>query len=92
MATVVYLGNHQAVEVREDGTRIAVDGKRCTRVELPDGMPLPEAVTSLTAAGGVWASHSDAPAPAWVASTDPNLGAALGAWWGCEIRNPDPEG
>lgn len=102
---IIWLGNHQAVDhlpgTDEDGTpvidsrgervlvRTPIDGKRYTRVEPPDGISFAELVTTLVHPDGVWAKHSDAETPAWVASTDPALSARLGALWGCEVREPE---
>lgn len=92
---VVYLGNHQAIEATtgEDGTvRIPLPGKRCTTVRLAPGLTLMEAAHDITHPGqGVWQAHSDADAPAWVASTDPALGRLLAAHWNCELREPQPD-
>lgn len=102
---IIWLGNHQAVDhlrtyddtgapvLDERGehtlTRTPVDGKRCTRVEPPDGIDFAELVTTLTHPDGVWAKHSDTDTPAWVASTDPALSGRLAALWGCEVREPE---
>lgn len=86
MPTHVWLGNRQAVEGLD---RIPLDGKRCTEVVIPDGRPLGEAVTEITHGRGVWAYHSAAPSPAWVASDDPLLAEVLAAHYGCELRTPE---
>lgn len=96
MATTVYLGNHDAVETTRNAEtgqlhRLPLDGKRCTTVHLPDDVPRPEAVQTITGPGGVWAWHSDAKAPAWVASDDPVLAQVLAGMYGCDIRDPQPE-
>ncbi len=104
---VVYLGNRDAVEVIDDPddltaavedrapTRIRRPlpaGKRCTTVRLAPGLSLLEAVQELThPQRGVWRAHSDADAPAWVASTDPDLAGFLSAHWQCERREPEPD-
>jgi hypothetical protein len=94
MPTHVWLGNHQAVEVTRDDkdqlVRTPLDGKRCTTVAIPDGRPLAEAITEITHQQGVWAYHSDATKPAWVASDNPLLAEVLAAHYGCELRTPDP--
>lgn len=99
-ARTVYLGNRQAVEARniedDDGKivsqeRRSLPGKHCTTANIPDGMPLVEALTNITHPSGVWGHHSDADAPAWVASDWPALAAALAEHWGCELRQPEPE-
>lgn len=82
---VVYLGNRQAVEGID---RTPLPGKLRTTV-LVDASDLRAAVVEITHPGGVWAAHSDADAPAWVASTNDQLAAMLSAWWGCEQREPD---
>ncbi len=67
-------------------------GKRCTTVVLARGLSLLEAVNDIThAQRGVWQAHSDAEAPAWVASTDPALAQFLAAHWKCELRDPEPD-
>ena len=66
--------------------------KNCTTVTLPAGLTLLEAVNDIThPQRGVWQAHSDADAPAWVASTDPALAQFLAAHWRCELRDPDPD-
>ncbi len=51
-----------------------------------------EAVNDIThAQRGVWQAHSDAKAPAWVASTDSALAEFLAKHWNCELRQPDPD-
>ncbi len=66
--------------------------KRCTTVVLAPGLTLLEAINDIThAQRGVWQAHSDADAPAWVASTDPALAQFLAAHWKCELRDPEPD-
>lgn len=101
MPTVIYLGNRAAVEVTRDENGEPVrtlmpEGKRCTTVRPPDGIPLAELFTTITAGSGVWANHSNDQA-AWVAveADDPAFKSALEIvlsqhFGGCEIREPDP--
>lgn len=95
--TVVYLGNRDAIEVvtnSDGGTerRALPKGKRATTVVLGEDLPLMAAAYDITHPGrGVWSAHSSADAPAWVASTDPDLAQLLAAHWKCEIREPDPD-
>ncbi|GIH29076.1 hypothetical protein Aph01nite_73860 [Acrocarpospora phusangensis] len=84
----VWLGNRQAVQGED---RQALPGKRCTSVTIRPDASLLEAASEITSPNGVWAAHSDAAAPAWVASTDPALAELLAAHYGCELRDPDPE-
>lgn len=94
--TVVYLGNRAAVEVVETDNgdrerRELPKGKRCTTVLLAPGLGLMEAAYELThVTRGVWQAHSNADAPAWVASTDPALASLLASHWKCELREPQP--
>lgn len=95
---IVYLGNRDAIEILEDPEtgdkkRVALPaGKRCTTVHLVPGMSLMDAARDLThPEGGVWQGHSDAEAPAWVASTNPVLAQLLANHWGCELREPEPD-
>lgn len=94
MGAVVYLGNRQAVEVTRDPDdnliRTPLDGKLCTTVGIPDGWSVAETIQSLTHPSGIWAWHSDADKPAWVASTDPALAQVLATLWDCELREPEP--
>ncbi len=96
--TVVYLGNRTAMELIPDPdgvappTRRQLPGKRCTAVTIPEGQPLLDTARDLTHPQGVWAAHSSGGTPAWVASTDAALAGVLAAHWGCELRDPDPEG
>ncbi|GGK61474.1 hypothetical protein Sme01_03180 [Sphaerisporangium melleum] len=91
--TTVWLGNRKAVEVtrKSDGSaeRRPLKGKRCTTVSPPEGQPIGDTFTAITGAGGLWPYHSDAPAPAWVASTDPALAQLLASHYGCELRDPE---
>lgn len=95
--TVVYLGNRDAVEVLtdDDGNterRALPKGKRCTTVVLAPDLSLMQAAYDLTHPGrGVWQAHSNADAPAWVASTDPALARLLADHWRCELRDPEPD-
>lgn len=105
--TIVYLGNRNAVEVIDDPddgaiahaedravrkTRRPAPGKRCTTVQPPDGMALVDVLYDIVLPGrGIWAAHSDDPAPAWVASTDPALAQVLAAHYDCELRQPEPD-
>lgn len=100
--TIVYLGNRNGIEVlpdpdKSDGSTIRqkiskTAKKRCTTVVLAPGTTLLEAAVQITdPARGVWRSHSDDPAPAWVASTDPALAQLLAAQYGCEVRDPEPD-
>lgn len=92
--TAVYLGNRKAVAI-VDGERQALPGKRCTTMSIPPGMDLMEAFQAITSPQGVWATHSQAPAPAWVAADGPlaaGLTQLLAAQYpGVEIREADPE-
>lgn len=96
--TVVYLGNHKAIErigEGDDVERRPIAGKRCTTVVLPEGITLMDAARDITAPQGVWAAHSDAEAPAWVAAEGPMAGALtalLAAQYpGVEIRDPETQ-
>lgn len=96
--TVVYLGNRKAIErvgTGDDAERRALPGKRCTTIVVPEGLTLMDAVRDITAPMGVWAAHSDAPAPAWVAAEGPLAEAItqiLAAQYpGVEIREPEPQ-
>lgn len=96
--TVVYLGNHEPIEVVADlddpttTIRRSTPGpaKTYTRCVLPPSLGLLAAARDITnPAGGVWVSHSDADKPAWVAASGPlgpALAALLGAHWNVEIR------
>jgi hypothetical protein len=88
--TVLYLGNHQAVEHVGD-ERIPVDGKRYTHVVLAAGSTLMSAFHDITGPAGIWAHLSDADAPKWVAAEGPlaeGLITLLSAQYpGVEIRD-----
>ncbi len=104
---IVYLGNRAAVESVEDPddvdtaaaeeravnrVRTPLEGKRCTTVTLAPGLKIMDAAFEIThPSRGVWSAHSDADAPAWVASTDPALAQLLAAHYGCELRDPEPD-
>lgn len=93
--TVVYLGNRQAIETIDGGqgidARRQLFGKQCTTVKIPGGTKLLDAARDITHPQGVWAAHSNADAPAWVASDNAILANLLAAHWGCEVREPDPD-
>jgi hypothetical protein len=86
MATTVWLGNHNAVQT-VDGQRQPLDGERVTIVHPPAGLTTAELIHDLTHDRGIWAAHSDADAPAWVASTDPDLATVISGLFGCPIRD-----
>lgn len=93
----VVLGNRHAIsgtsQVVDGETQTVVDpmprGKRATIVDIPDELPLGQALTAITHPQGVWASHAKPGAvPAWVASDSPGLAALLAEHFGgIEIRD-----
>lgn len=91
--TVVYLGNRKTISI-QDEQRVPYPGKRCTTVRLRPDASLIEAVQEIAGPNGLWAAHSDGP-PAWVAGEGPlgpTLAGVLAAHFGCDIRDPEPEG
>ncbi len=104
---IVYLGNRAAIEAVEDPDdvdtaadegravnriRTPLEGNRRTTVVLAPGTKLMDAAYQIThSSRGVWTAHSDADAPAWVASTDPALAQILADHYGCELREPEPD-
>ncbi len=99
--TVVYLGNHDPIEVVTDPDEPTATirrktpgpAKTYTQSVLPPGLGLLDAARDITnPAGGIWVSHSDATTPAWVAASGPlgpALGALLAAHWNIEVRDVD---
>lgn len=89
--TVVYLGNSKAVQL-VDGERQPLHGARRTDVILPADISLIDALRDITSPQGIWAAHSDADAPTWVAAEGPlaePVAALLAAQYpGVEIRDP----
>lgn len=89
----VWLGNNQAVQVTQagdsPGERVPLPGDRCTTVVASAAANHSEVLRSITDPSGVWAAHSDAPAPTWVASTAPVLAQLLADHYGCPIRDPE---
>lgn len=67
-------------------------GKRRVEVVFPPGHRLGDAFKEVTDAGGLWASQSPHPAPAWVASDNALLAQLLGEHYGVEVRDPLPAG
>ncbi|MCW2900922.1 MAG: hypothetical protein JWO67_3187 [Streptosporangiaceae bacterium] len=71
-------------------------GPTITEVVVPDSHSIDQAVRDIayvdpTGGGnsGLWASHSDVPAPSWVSCPDdPDLQAALAARYGCPAGRP----
>ncbi len=97
--TTVYLGNRDAFRATANAEgevvdRTAVKGKLRTEVVLPEGTRLGEAFAVITARDGVWANHTlgDDTAPAWVASDNDTLATLLAEHYGCEKRDPVPDG
>lgn len=101
--TVVYLGNRNVIEVREDPDdpsiqhRVPVKNLKKTVTIFtanPDLSLMQIAVDLTNPVRGTWVSHSDDPAPAWVAVSGPyadQLSQLLSAeWGGIEIRDPEP--
>lgn len=104
MGVVVYLGNHNTIDkvyaTDAEGQpiwdpaasdwaheRVPVAGKNRMEYAPPESWSVAEIVADIT---HVWsATHSDDPAPKWVAATDPSLATVLGAVWGCEVRDVD---
>ena len=105
---VVWLGNRQAVDEITDPDDVAaakaegraprklrrpLPGKRCTTVTCAADATGASAFIDIAGPRGIWQAMSDAPAPAWVASTRPGLADVLAAHWGgIEVREPQPEG
>jgi len=61
-----------------------------TEVGVVAGQTVRGLITDITAPEGVWAYHSDAAGPSWVASDDPVLATALAGVFGCPVA-PIPE-
>lgn len=93
----VYLGNRAAIDNDPGPGRGSVlEGKFCTTVRPPEDRTIGDLFTEITAPGGLWAKQSAAP-PAWVAVDGPAeqasaMATLLAAHWGCDVRDPDPEG
>lgn len=91
--TVVYLGNRKTIAVI-DGERVPYPGNICTTVRLRADATLREALQEIAGPNGVWANHSDADAPVWVAAEGPlaqGLITLLEAQYpGIEVRDPEP--
>ncbi len=85
----VQLGNPQPIfngMVHNDPTAV-------TQVSIPESRSFDEAIRDVchddgTSNTGLWAAHSGAKAPAWVASDSPELEAALAARFGCPAGRP----
>lgn len=95
MATV-YLGNHSAAEIRNQGTdaeeRVKLPkAKRRTTVQIPESYTLVEQFRTIADPAGAWAAMADKP-PAWVASDSEALALLLAEHYGCPIREPLPTG
>lgn len=92
----VVLGNRHATESLDNGeTRFALPkGKRATVVDLPEEWSLSQAFVALTAAGGIWDTHTQTKDedgvvtsnpkafPAWVASDDAALASLVASHFG----------
>jgi hypothetical protein len=90
----IWLGNRDAIEIvqgEEGPERRTLPGNRCTRVEPHPGLTIPELIRDLSHHNGIWQAHSNADGPAWVASTDPDVAAAIAAVYGCPVRDAEPE-
>lgn len=82
----VWLGNRAPIEEIDGERRPIPVPKTCTFVApVPEG--LLDQARDITA---LWPHVSDDPAPAWVASTRPELAALLSSHWdGIEVREPE---
>lgn len=65
-----------------------IEGQQITTINVPDGTPFLEALTTVVARNGVWNYHSDEP-PAWVESNDAELESAIAKHYGCAIGMPE---
>lgn len=97
---LVVLGNRDAVHIPPGGTEHErmPRGKRATRVELPDGISIADALTTIVHPQGVWHAHVDTsrtdsdgativPPPAWVAGDHAGLVSLVAEHFGgIEIR------
>lgn len=71
--------------------RRALPGNLCTTFHAAPDLGVFGVARDITTAGGVWSSHSDDDAPAWVASTNPLVAQILADHYGCELRDPNPD-
>ena len=87
----VAMGNTAAVEIR-DGQRLSLPGNRVTSVLLPDEpYTTGELIATVTAPDGIWANHSDEPAPAWVEADDATFAALLARAFGPDVPVGRPD-
>lgn len=93
---LVWFGNPAAVEIRtvevmpdgrERRARIPLDGDRWTVMPFL-AATVAEFVALLLHPDGIWAAHSNAPRPSWVASDDDALAAELSATLALPIVDP----
>ena len=86
---LIVLGNRDAMDA---GTPMPV-GRRATRCMFPDTWPPADLLTAVThPEQGVWARHAlPGASPAWVASDNPQVAAALADHYGCPVRTLEPE-
>jgi hypothetical protein len=102
----VWLGNPDAVVVVKlrdaDGQPLLDDAGRerterrkhpagtWTRVDVHPDLDLATLIRHITDPAGIWAHHSDAPRPSWVASDDTRLARTLAPVLGCPVA-PIPD-
>lgn len=77
-----------AARLSEHVERRRIPDPRVCTVEFPEGTPLAEAFTTITARNGLWSYHSDSPA-SWVESDSPGLAQLLAEHFACPIGAPD---
>jgi len=80
----VRLGNHAALD--PDGN--TVPGQQITTIHIPDTDPHEDRMRNITHRDGLWSRLAAEP-PAWVASDDPELEAALARHFDCPAGEPD---
>jgi hypothetical protein len=88
LANTAEVGEDERIRVRVDAAHQGYQ-RRATVVRFPaDVGPREALATLLEPTRGIWAHHSDGPAP-WVASTSPGLSGLLSDEFGAEVRDLD---
>lgn len=78
----VTLGNPHPLGLPEPANRV-------TTVVVPDSDTEDEAFRAITDPDGVWAHHSEAPAPDWVEADDPEFAERIADHYGIGVGCPD---
>lgn len=87
----VIVGNRDAIQVADDGSRTSLTGNTYTEMLFDDSVDPTYVMRNITDPDGIWANHAQpGSTPAWVASDDQAVAELLSTMWGgIEVRELD---